>query len=80
MANHHRDVEDLPESRALHRFIRKELQQPEILENVFLRGGPLDFNNHLVARLQRGPMNLSDRAGRQGHGIYAFEYVLPGHA
>lgn len=72
-------IHDLIEGRSLPDFLSKYFEQGKILFDVGSGHGPLNFDDHSVTGLERGPVDLRDCPGRERLGIDRLKHVLPRH-
>ena len=74
------NVDELPERRPVGRLLCEQLQQAEVPVDVRRGVRALHLHDHPVAALERRPVHLADRAGRERGRVDLLEDVLPGDA
>src|SRR5438874_2492276 len=72
-----RYVDRLPQRLALERLLGKDLEEPEVSQDLLLRAWPLHLDDDAPAVLERGAVHLADRSGRERLGFDRREQVLP---
>ena len=74
------NVDEPAERRPVGGLLCEQLQEPEVSVDVRRGVGALHLHDHTVAALERRPVNLADRAGRERGRVDLLEDVLPGDA
>ena len=80
MLEHRPHVDDLAEAGSVAHLLGEDLEQGEVLLDLFPRVGTLDLDDDEFAVREARAVDLGDRPGRERLRVDVVEHVLPRHA